>query len=133
MSNHEINYILRKEPHFQGVFMLDENLPLDGCYVLNLDNSDSLGTHWVCVYFNEYYDPFGLPPPEKLNGFLFSRVQHQRVGSTLCGLYCCFYIWARNRNVSRYDLCYNVFKHNGNKKLLLSWIDSIASNVKRKP
>lgn len=53
-----------------GVFNKD-NLPrvvMDGCYVLNLDDSDGPGTHWtgflkkggVVIYF----DSFGMPPPD---------------------------------------------------------------------
>ena len=112
--------------------MLDEVLPSEGTYVLNLDNSNNVGTHWVCVYFDEYYDPFGLPPPQKLRSLSYNRVQHQRSNSTLCGLYCCYYIWYRNRGGTRYDLCYNVFKRNGNKKLLLKWINFIVSSAERK-
>ena len=66
VSNHDIVKILQNEPDFQGVFMRTEKLPKSGCYVLNLDELEDPGTHWVSVFNNEYYDSFGLPPPKKL-------------------------------------------------------------------
>ena len=112
MSNHNIAEILRGQKHFKGVFMRDEKLPKSGAFVLNLDTSQNQGTHWTCFYCGEYYDSFGLPPPEKLSHFVTweNTVQHQTVGSSACGYYVCMYILLRNAGVSAYDICYNFLK-----------------------
>lgn len=92
-----------KIPFFRGVFMKD-NLPqsvrVNETGVVNLDNSDGPGTHWVCykklgqtVY---YYDSFGnLPPPKELQKY-FSNAKHiyynynrqQPDNTSICGHLC---------------------------------------------
>jgi hypothetical protein len=56
-------------PGFKGVFMQDEKLPTDGCYIMNLDSKRGPGTHWVAVSNTHsiYFDPFGVAPPDKIN------------------------------------------------------------------
>ena len=53
---------------FKGVFMQDDKLPLEGCYIMNLDNHRGPGTHWVAVSMDHsiYFDPFSIPPPDKI-------------------------------------------------------------------
>ena len=58
--------ILQNEQDFKGCFMRTEKLPKTGSFVLNLDELEDPGTHWVSVFHNEYYDSFGLPPPQKV-------------------------------------------------------------------
>ena len=33
--------------------------------IINLGSNNGPGTHWVCYVDSFYFDPFGLPPPEK--------------------------------------------------------------------
>lgn len=108
---------------FRGTFMRNEKLPKSGCYVLNLDEMDDHGTHWVAVFNDEYYDSYGLPPPEKLSALSYNMVQHQKINSPLCGLYSCFYLYCRNLGISRYIVCYDLLKAKGNKKILLKWLN----------
>ena len=93
--------------------MRDENfLPVDGCFILNLDQTDGPGTHWTAVFpsFGFYYDPFGLPWPKelnKLNLHTYNSVQHQKVTSNLCGLYCIYVIRHLYKNPgSFYEIMY---------------------------
>lgn len=107
-SNHELEQILRGY-RCDGVVTVDrlpKDLPYGHSLVINLDKSDGTGTHWVCLVNYgtiEYYDSFGLPPPnrvmrfmKKLNPDRFGRVynttQIQPINSSKCGLYCCKYI-----------------------------------------
>lgn len=50
-----------------GCFMRDElpNNLLQGCGVMNLDDSTGPGTHWTAWYKNVYFDSYGFPPPEE--------------------------------------------------------------------
>lgn len=87
--------------------MRDDNLPKSGVYILNLDDKMGPGTHWVCIYNNEYFDSYGLPPPKKLNHLMqVSTIRIQPENNNLCGLYACAYIMLRNANISAYDICY---------------------------
>lgn len=63
--------------NFRGVFVRDE-LPVkpgeNECGILNLDDSDGKGTHWVFWYktgnVKIYFDSYGLPPPVELISYL---------------------------------------------------------------
>lgn len=90
-------------PFFRGVFMKDalpEKIWKNETGIVNLDNSEGSGTHWVCykklgenVY---YYDSFGnLQPPKELQ-FYFSTAKNiyfnyrteQPEGTVICGHLC---------------------------------------------
>ena len=56
----------QNEPRFNGVYSRD-NLPnkiKDGAYVINLDESSDIGTHWIALYaLNNkvtYIESFGI-------------------------------------------------------------------------
>lgn len=81
-----------------------------GCYLVNMDDVDSSGTHWVALYLmknsptlvnGEYFDSFGLPPPKSVvrlsdNGTIrFNDWQIQTKPEMSCGLYCLAYLKAR--------------------------------------
>lgn len=68
--------------------------------IVNLDNSDGVGTHWICykklgdtVY---YFDSFGnLPPPKELKRYfqtasrvLYNYERFQRTNTVICGHLC---------------------------------------------
>ena len=63
LSNIEITKYFNYEPSFNG-FFLRNNLPRikDGAYVLNLDEKQSKGTHWVSLCIGRhtavYFDSF---------------------------------------------------------------------------
>ena len=65
LSNFEIQKYYQNEPKFNGVYSKN-NLPKikDGEYVLNLDGSKLIGTHWITLYVNNnsltYFDSFGV-------------------------------------------------------------------------
>lgn len=71
-----------KIPNFRGVFMKDK-LPkkiskqLESA-VINLDNTDGVGTHWVSYKKNRdkifYYDSYGnLKPPKEVQKYFLSN------------------------------------------------------------
>ena len=65
LANFEIQKCLQNEPKFDGVYSRN-NLPKvkDGAYVINLDEYESTGTHWIALYVNgnniAYFDSFGI-------------------------------------------------------------------------
>ena len=113
--------MLQYEPGFQGCFMRNETLPKHGSFILNLDDVSGLGTHWVAVFpdRNIYYDSYGLKWPNELDHFglkEYNSIQHQRMNSNLCGLYCIAVIKLINKGVSFYNICYDIFKHSKHNK-----------------
>ena len=73
----EINEYYKNEPKFNGVYSRN-NLPnkiKNGAYVINLDEYENTGTHWVSLFFktNEaiYFDSFGIEHiPKEINKFI---------------------------------------------------------------
>ena len=48
---------------------------MDGAYIINLDESESIGTHWIALYVNAknitYFDNFGVEHiPKKIRQFI---------------------------------------------------------------
>lgn len=92
-----------KIPFFRGVFMKDAlpaNIWKNETGIVNLDNSEGIGTHWVCykklgktIY---YFDSFGnLPPPKELQYYfrtaqnvLYNYKREQPDDTSICGHLC---------------------------------------------
>ena len=73
-------------------------------YVINLNESDEPGSHWVVMFFGSnlvlYFDSFGLAPPQELLtlcekhgvNYAYNNTQYQALTSVLCGYYCLFFL-----------------------------------------
>lgn len=105
LTNEELlNYVMCLNiPFFRGVFMKDK-LPAriweNETGIVNLDNANGPGTHWVCykkIFDTVYYfDSFGnLPPPKELMKYFkpaknvmynFNRIQLEN--TNICGQLC---------------------------------------------
>ena len=65
LTNFEKQKYFQKEPKFNGVYSTN-NLPKikDGAYIINLDEYESMGTHWIALFVNDnnvtYFDNFGV-------------------------------------------------------------------------
>jgi len=95
---------------FRGVYPMDR-LPARrrGAYVINMDNHDEPGSHWVAVFDDgnvEYMDSYGRPPLDaRCIAFLgsdydYNTLKLQRQYSQACGFYCVYYIIQRARGYS---------------------------------
>ena len=107
--------------HFRGIYSRD-GLPRKirkECGIINLDDMKGPGTHWVC-YRNldsvvEYFDPFGLiMPNEALEYFhtakkriIYSMDEIQNRNTVLCGYWCLYYLYERQRGNNILDVIHN--------------------------
>jgi hypothetical protein len=79
-------------------------------YVVNLSPLQTVGSHWICMYFPvigdpEYFDTFASEIPAHFRQFMGpfiikNNVSVQHPFSTACGQHVIFYIWQRCRNKS---------------------------------
>lgn len=93
-----------KIPHFRGVYMRND-LPNDGprkyeSAIVNLDDSDGPGTHWVAYKKNNeeviYFDSYGnLRPPQDLVDYFgvgsivkYNHKNYQEYDTVICGHLC---------------------------------------------
>ena len=66
LTNFEIREYYKNEPKFNGVYSRD-NLPKTikkGAYVINLDEYENMGTHWIALFvkpkYTVYFYSFGV-------------------------------------------------------------------------
>ena len=80
LANLEINEYYKNEPRFNSVYSRN-NLPnktKKGAYVINLDEHENTGTHWVSSFvkpkYTVYFDSFGVEHiPKEINKFIGNK------------------------------------------------------------
>ena len=136
--------------HFRGIYSRDglPNKIKKECGIINLDDITGPGTHWVC-YRNldggsaspqnppaawsgviEYFDPFGLiMPNEVLEYFhtgsvkpiVYSIDEIQNRNTVLCGYWCLYYLFERQRGNSILNVIHNPHFDNDNSDFIKSY------------
>ena len=105
LTNFEIQEYYKNEPRFNGVYFRD-NLPKtmkNGAYVINLDECEDVGTHWIALYVKDneitYFYSFGVEhvPKEikKVIGHKNIKTNIFRIqadNSIMCGYFCTGFI-----------------------------------------
>lgn len=153
MNTLEINDAMSGNPvtckSFRGVFPADK-LPkpitdgnehkLPAAYIVNTENSDSSGSHWLAIYQGEagkadVFDSFGSqietynPLFKRFLGNLQlmqqQRQQLQQIGSTVCGQYCMFFIMKRSLGYT-YEQLIHLFTDNrkANDKMVCQFVNA---------
>ncbi len=85
----DLEALMEGEPHFVGVYALDEIPRVLGSrkvpvkMIVNLDPGELKGSHWVALYRNPqgdgfYFDTFGLPPPPPIAWWFSQHTNHWR-------------------------------------------------------
>ena len=135
--------------NFRGIYSRD-GLPKKikkECGIINLDDMSGPGTHWVC-YRNinwgsaspqnppaawsgvaEYFDPFGLiMPNEALEYFntsgkriVYSIDEIQNRSTVLCGYWCLYYLFERQKGKGILDVIHNPHFDNDNSDFIKSY------------
>ena len=115
MDTHQIRAILEHDymtkDVFRGVYAIDQ-LPSyqPGMYVINTDERDEPGEHWLAVYNKEFFDSYGNPPMDnrivKFLGpdYTYNAVPLQQELSNACGFYCVYYLLQRARGHCAEDI-----------------------------
>ena len=115
MDSAQLLLLLQSDPvmqqHTWGVFARDELPPnlLPGGYLVNTQNRDQGGEHWVVVWRTEdgrveFMDSLGQKP--EYYGWTFTvpvqwnQRQIQDNNSIACGAFCLYYLYYRSRLVS---------------------------------
>ena len=88
LTNIEISEYYKNEPRFNAVYSRN-NLPKTikkGAYIINLDEYENTGTHWVALFvkpkYTVYLDSFGIEHiPKKINKFIRSKELGPDVGN----------------------------------------------------
>ena len=141
LTNIEKIEYYKNEPRFNGVYLRD-NLPnkiKKGAYVINLDEYENTGTHWISLFVKAnkviYFDSFGVEHiPKEINKFIRSKEISSAVGpavgnkkikasifriqandSIMCGYFCIEFINYMLKGKALFDYT-NLFSPNDFKK-----------------
>jgi len=132
------------------IFDVPKNNRRNKFYIINLDNTNGIGTHWTCLStfdnYIYYFDSFGLPPPTIIKKFTnsigekklyYNDYQYQSENSTICGWFCIGWLHhlynciimglPLDETIYRFlDLGFDIDKQeNKNYKILLKYINRI--------
>ena len=104
LTNIEINEYYKNEPRFNGAYSRN-NLPnkiKKGANIINLDEYENTGTHWVSLFvkpkYTVYFDSFGIEHiPKEINKFINNNIESnifriQAYDSIMCGYFCIEFI-----------------------------------------
>ena len=111
--------VIRKKmgsvPNFTGVYSRDtlpERISLPMGVIINTDESNKPGEHWVAIHIDEsgigeYFDSYGLPPMHREfwefllehapGGFFYNNIPLQCSVCVTCGEFCVAYLKLRLR------------------------------------
>jgi hypothetical protein len=120
------------------ICMKDE-LPSDlkeGNYIINLENSNQLGSHWICFIKDKnniyYYDSFSMVPPQNAYDIFIKNVDNiyyidkhdQNLDATSCGWWVISFLYfMNNTNSPMLDRMKKFDKKFNNKKTIDNEID----------
>ena len=104
LKNIEISEYYKNEPRFNGVYSRNNlsNKIKKGAYVINLDEYENTGTHWVSLFVKAnkviYFDSFGIEHiPKEINQSVNNNIESnifriQAFDSIMCGYSCIEFI-----------------------------------------
>ena len=79
LTNFDIQKYYHNEPQFKGVYSRNNLAKIkDWAYIINLDEFESIGTHWIALYVNAenitYFDSFGVEHiPKEIRKFIGNK------------------------------------------------------------
>jgi hypothetical protein len=120
LTTQDIKCIVMSKKHsklyFKGVFPSDRlpsSVSLPAALVVNFDSSEQAGSHWVSMIIDchgvcEYFDSFAMKPmirdhiifmKNNSRKIIYNKQCLQSLESSLCGHYCCLFIYFRSAGI----------------------------------
>ena len=101
--NFQIQKYYQSEPKLNGVYSINNLTKIkNGAYIINVDEYESIGTHWIALYVNAknvtYFDSFGVEHiPKEIRKFIRNKnitniCRIQAHDSIMCGYFCIGFI-----------------------------------------
>ena len=113
-------------------------------YIVNTDNNNQPGQHWVALFFNGreaiYFDSYGNPPLQPIMTFMennaerwkMNTLQLQSAFSNVCGHYCVFILLHLVRGLSLHTIIRRYFdssNHHQNDLTVKRWFKNQYGTV----
>ena len=134
LTNFEIQKYYQNEPKFKKYSTNNLYKIKDGAYITNVDEYESIGTHWIALYVNAtnvaYFDSFGVENiPKEIKKFVGNDniktniYITQAYDSIMCGYFCIGFIdfILRCKSLLEYTMLYSPDEYKNNDKLILKY------------
>ena len=104
LAKFEIRKYYQNEPKFNDIYSRNNLSKIkDGEYIINLDEYESIGTHWIPLYVNAEnvtcFDSFGVEHiPKEIRKFIRKKnittniYRIEKSNSIMCGYFCVGFI-----------------------------------------
>lgn len=130
MKGSDVFHLLYDVKYFGGVLASNQlsRMKPGKCYVINTKPSKHDGEHWVVIdrttKRNYFFDSFGNPPEfYRFPTMCYSPHHLQAPKSSVCGIYCCYYIVNRSYGYSLKRILQPFGKNkNKNDKYVMDWL-----------
>ena len=117
MNGADVTRLARADPsiqrHFLGVYNMSDDWPepvsLPACYVINTDDAEGPGEHWVAFFIDkdlsgDFFDSYGMHPMKKTLKWLrerticvhYNTLWLQSPSSMVCWAYCLYFLRKRS-------------------------------------
>ena len=135
LTNFKIQIYYENKPTFNGVYSRNNFSKIkDEAYIINLDEYESIGTHWIALHINDnnvtYFNNFGVKHiPKDIKKFIGKKniitnsYRIQACDSIMCGYFCIRFIDFMLKGKSLFDYT-NLFSPNHyekNDKIILKY------------
>ena len=133
LTNFEIQEYYENEPKFNGVYSRNNLSNIKyGAYIINLDEYESIGTHWIVYYVNDnnatYFDSFGVDHiPKEIKKFIGNRkiitniYRIQAYNSMMCRYFCIGFLdfMLKGKSLLDYTNLFSPIDYEENYKIIL--------------
>ena len=142
LTNFEIQKYYQNEPKFNGIYSRNNLSKIkDGAYIINLDDYESIETHWIVLYVNAknvtYFDSFGVEHiPKEIRKFIgnWNTITNiyriQAYDSIMCGYFCIRFIdfMLKGKRLVEYTNVFSANEYKRNDKIILKYFQQDLNN-----
>ena len=135
LINFEIQKYYQNEPKFNRVYSRNNLSKIkNGIYIINLDDYESIGTHWIFLYVNAknvtYFDSFGVEHiPKEIKKFIGNKniitdiYRIQEYDLIICRYFCTGFIdfMLKGKSLLEYTHLFSPNGYKKNNKILLKY------------
>ena len=135
LSNFEIQKYYQNESKFNGVYSRNNLAKIkDEAFIINPDESESIGTYWVTLYVNynnvTYFDSFGVEHiPKEIkksigNKNIITNIYRvEAYNSIMCGNFCIGFIdfMLKGKGLLEYKNLFSPNDYEKNDKIILKY------------
>ena len=134
LTNFKIQTYYQNEPKFNGVYSRNDLLKIKlKVYVINLDENESIETHWIALLVNGnniiYFNRFGVwrsySKRNKKNKKIITNIYRiQAYDSIMYGYFCIgfIYLLLHNKSLLDYTNLFSPIGYEKNNKIILKYV-----------